>query len=77
MPVEEIVAASDKERVTQFNWSPTVDKEFPSNNLSPYLPEAPSREYMNERAGTERFNFMITTVTGEIAMGARYFILIR
>jgi len=70
LPVEEIVAASDKERVSQFNWSPTVDKEFPSNNLSPYLPEAPSREYMNERAGTERFNFMITTVTGEIAMGA-------
>ena len=70
LPIEDIIAASDKERAAQFNWSPVVDKEFPSNGVSPFLPEAPNRDYMNNRGGTERFNFMITTVTGEIAMGA-------
>lgn len=70
LPIEDIIAASDKERAAQFNWSPVVDAEFPSNGVSPFLPERPNRDYMNNRGGTERFNFMITTVTGEIAMGA-------
>jgi len=70
LPVDAIVEASDKEPAAKFNWSPVVDEKYPSDGKSPFLPEPPSRDYMNNRAQTERFNFMITTVTGEIAMGA-------
>merc|ERR1719431_54479 len=62
LPVDEVVEASSKESVVQFNWSPVVDGEF--------LAEAPTRDFMNNRGQTERFNFMVTTVTGEIGIGA-------
>ena len=62
LSMEEVIEAMDKERVASFVWTPVIDKQF--------LLEAPTREYMNRPGLTDRFNFMITTVNGEISMGA-------
>ena len=68
VPIDEIVDSSDREPVPQFNWSPVVDSYNPEGQI--FLPSAPTNEYMNTQGLTDRFNHIITTVAGEIAMGA-------
>ena len=51
-PVQEIIDAAAEESFADFVWSPVVDGVF--------LPEPPTREYMNQKGLTDRFNFMIT-----------------
>ena len=52
LPVQDIIDAAAEESFVDFVWSPVVDGIF--------LPEPPSREYMNQKGLTDRFNFMIT-----------------
>ena len=52
LPVQDIIDAAAEESFADFIWSPVVDGVF--------LPEPPTREYMNQKGLTDRFNFMIT-----------------
>lgn len=59
-PLDDIIAASDREPIPAFSWTPVIDRKF--------LMEKPTTDYLATPGLIDRFNLMQGCNSGEVAM---------